>query len=100
MSAANIFEALRDRNGNQDNEDALNFEPNPNSRHFVPTAAPAGSLEKMAVLRRRLTLGLPLWHPQDNPLAVRVNQSIDRVKKQTRKEKREAIIAECAVEFD
>ena len=32
---------------------------------FVPTAAPAGSPEKLETLARRLELGLPLWHPDD-----------------------------------
>lgn len=32
---------------------------------FKPTRAAAGSAEKVAVLVRRATLGLPLWHPED-----------------------------------
>jgi hypothetical protein len=32
---------------------------------FIPTAAAAGSAEKLAVLARRVQLGLPLWHPND-----------------------------------
>lgn len=34
---------------------------------FVPTAAPAGSSEKLDVLARRIAMGLPLWHPEDRP---------------------------------
>ncbi len=34
---------------------------------FVPTAAPAGSPEKLDILARRIALGLPLWHPDDRP---------------------------------
>lgn len=70
MSAANIFEALRGHIGSGESDDALNFEPTTESRHWVPTMAPPGSHEKKAVLRRRLTLGLPLWHPEDNQIAV------------------------------
>ena len=32
---------------------------------FEPTDAPAGSEEKIEVLRRRVELGLPLWHSCD-----------------------------------
>jgi hypothetical protein len=32
---------------------------------FIPTAAPAGSTEKLDVLARRIREGLPLWHPDD-----------------------------------
>lgn len=32
---------------------------------FQPTRAPAGSPEKIEVLRKRVELGLPLWHPLD-----------------------------------
>lgn len=32
---------------------------------FVPTAAPAGSMEKIELLAERVRLGLPLWHPED-----------------------------------
>jgi hypothetical protein len=34
---------------------------------FIPCAYPAGSPEKVEVLRLRALLRLPLWHPQDNP---------------------------------
>ncbi len=32
---------------------------------FHPTETPAGSPEKIAVLKMRLELGLPLWHEED-----------------------------------
>ena len=32
-----------------------------------PTSAPAGSEEKIAVMEERVRLGLPLFHPGDNP---------------------------------
>ena len=38
----------------------------PESRgEFEPTDAPAGSQEKIEILRRRVELGLPLWHDAD-----------------------------------
>ena len=33
--------------------------------HYDPTDAPAGSAEKIEVLRKRVELGQPLWHPKD-----------------------------------
>jgi len=35
------------------------------TEEFQPTDAPAGSPEKIAVLAKRVELGLPLWHPED-----------------------------------
>ncbi len=35
------------------------------SRDFGPTDAPAGSDEKIEVLRNRIVLGQPLWHSDD-----------------------------------
>ncbi len=32
---------------------------------FEPTDAPAGSQEKIELLRRRVELGEPLWHEED-----------------------------------
>ncbi len=32
---------------------------------FAPTDAPAGSQEKIEILRRRIESGLPLWHNND-----------------------------------
>ena len=33
--------------------------------NFAPTDAPAGSPEKIEMLRQRVARGLPLWHPND-----------------------------------
>ena len=41
-----------------------NFEPQ-TTDDFVPTAAPAGSRQKIDVLAERIQRGFPLWHPQD-----------------------------------
>lgn len=35
------------------------------STSFLPTEAPPGSPEKVAILAERLRRGLPLWHPAD-----------------------------------
>lgn len=32
---------------------------------FTPTDAPAGSEEKIEILRNRIQLGQPLWHTED-----------------------------------
>jgi hypothetical protein len=32
---------------------------------FEPTDAPAGSEDKIAILRRRIEQGMPLWHDSD-----------------------------------
>ena len=42
-----------------------NFEPQ-TTNDFVPTAAPAGSRQKIDVLAERIQRGLPLWHPEDS----------------------------------
>ena len=34
-------------------------------KDFDSTDAPAGSPEKIEILRKRLELGLPLWHEED-----------------------------------
>lgn len=54
----NIHEAIL-----KDGEDA-DFHALPDSK-FLPTDAPAGSFEKIEVLRRRIELGQPLWHVDD-----------------------------------
>lgn len=54
----NVFEAII-RHGDGD------FDPTQDSALFYPTDAPAGSAEKIEELRRRVQLGLPLWHPKD-----------------------------------
>ena len=57
-NATNVFEAIQ-RDG-----DDTNFVPAA-CDSFGPTDAPAGSKEKIDVLRRRLEMGLPLWHSED-----------------------------------
>lgn len=52
----NVIAACRDH----DNE----WEPKITD-DFHPTDAPSGSAEKVAVLRRRVLLGQPLWHSDD-----------------------------------
>jgi hypothetical protein len=54
----NVFDAIIHDGHDQD------FTPRIDSR-FVPTDAPAGSPEKVEVLRKRAELGLPLWHRDD-----------------------------------
>ena len=54
----NVFEAILKYGHDED------FDPEP-SAEFRPTDAPAGSPEKIDVLRKRVELGLPLWHDND-----------------------------------
>ena len=54
----NVFEAIL-RYGHD--EDFVPHEDN----EFTATDAPAGSPEKIEVLRRRVELGQPLWHGTD-----------------------------------
>jgi hypothetical protein len=54
----NVFEAILKYGHDED------FDPEP-TEHFLPTDAPAGSPEKIDVLRKRVELGLPLWHDHD-----------------------------------
>lgn len=54
----NVFEAILECGHDED------FVPRVTD-DFAATSAPAGSPEKLAVLARRIELGLPLWHPED-----------------------------------
>jgi hypothetical protein len=54
----NVFEAILKYGHDED------FYP-VESDDFAPTAAPAGSQEKIDALRNRVELGLPLWHDED-----------------------------------
>lgn len=54
----NVFEAIMKYGHDED------FEPH-ESGDFTATNAPAGSPEKIEALRRRVELGLPLWHNED-----------------------------------
>jgi hypothetical protein len=54
----NVFEAILKYGHDED------FFPEERGE-FEPTDAPAGSEEKIEILRRRVELGLPLWHSAD-----------------------------------
>lgn len=41
------------------------FEPQYDPAEFLPTHYPAGSREKVEVLRQRVEQGQPLWHERD-----------------------------------
>ncbi len=55
----NVFEAILKYGHDED------FTPAVESEQFRPTDAPAGSQAKIDELRRRVELGLPLWHEDD-----------------------------------
>lgn len=55
---SNVFEAILKYGHDED------FAPR-ESDEFSPTNAPAGSEEKIEMLRRRVELGMPLWHEED-----------------------------------
>ncbi len=54
----NVFDAILKYGHDED------FAPEA-SENFAATDAPAGSPEKIEILRRRVELGLPLWHEDD-----------------------------------
>lgn len=54
----NVFEAILKYGHDED------FDP-AEGNDFEPTDAPAGSEAKIEILRRRVELGLPLWHHSD-----------------------------------
>lgn len=56
---SNVFEAILKYGHDED------FAPAVESTQFQPTDAPAGSRAKIDELRRRVELGLPLWHQND-----------------------------------
>ncbi len=58
MSQQTVFDAIAKHGHDMD------FEGKPNGL-FFPTMFGPGSKEKQEVLRLRLELGLPLWHPDD-----------------------------------
>lgn len=58
MNRRNVFDAITEKGHDED------FVP-VETEDFHPTDAPAGSVEKLEVLARRIALGLPLWHPED-----------------------------------
>jgi len=55
----NVFDAILKYGHDED------FNPEDETSVFEPTDAPAGSPEKIEILRRRVELGLPLWHSND-----------------------------------
>jgi hypothetical protein len=54
----NVFEAILKYGHDED------FAPDA-SAGFLATDAPAGSAEKIEILRRRVEMGEPLWHAED-----------------------------------
>jgi hypothetical protein len=54
---SNVFEAILKYGHDED------FVPD--TANFVPTDAPAGSPEKIEILRRRVEMGNPLWNSDD-----------------------------------
>ena len=55
----NVFEAILKYGHDED------FLPDVEQDGFDPTDAPAGSPEKIEILRRRVEQGQPLWHQED-----------------------------------
>lgn len=55
----NVFDAINKFGHDED------FVPDQEHNEFRPTNAPAGSNAKIEILRRRVELGLPLWHELD-----------------------------------
>lgn len=55
----NVFEAILKYGHDED------FAPAAESENFEATEAPAGSEAKIDELRKRVELGLPLWHDSD-----------------------------------
>lgn len=55
---ANVFDAILKYGHDED------FVPNDDDG-FDPTDAPAGSDDKIEILRQRVALGQPLWHTED-----------------------------------
>ena len=55
----NVFEAILKYGHDED------WLPDNQQSQFECTDAPAGSQEKIEILRRRIELGLPLWHDND-----------------------------------
>jgi hypothetical protein len=54
----NVFEAILKYGHDED------FAPDTGAE-FIATDAPAGSAEKIEILRRRVEMGEPLWHTED-----------------------------------
>ena len=56
---SNVFEAILKYGHDED------FVPRAEDEEFTPTAAPAGSPEKLEILAERVRQGFPLWHDED-----------------------------------
>jgi hypothetical protein len=69
-SPKSIFEAIDNFGHDED------FQENSKSSLFLPTDAPPGSQRKMDVMQRRLELGIPIFHPNDNKVSERVNNRL------------------------
>ncbi|MBS0208629.1 MAG: hypothetical protein JSS27_06700 [Planctomycetes bacterium] len=54
----NVFDCIVECGHDEDYRPTIN-------ESFVATDAPAGSPEKLAIMARRIEMGLPLWHPED-----------------------------------
>ena len=54
----NVFDAILKYGHDEDFDPAASGE-------FEPTDAPAGSQQKIEILRRRVEHGMPLWHSED-----------------------------------
>ena len=57
-SVSNVFEAILKYGHDEDFSPAVDDD-------FIPTDAPAGSDDKIELLRRRVETGQPLWHQDD-----------------------------------
>ena len=57
-NVSNVFEAILKYGHDEDFAPATDGD-------FASTNAPAGSDEKIEILRQRVELGLPLWHDSD-----------------------------------
>jgi hypothetical protein len=75
MRFSTVFETLQNLGHDED------FEPTPNEL-FFPTMFGPGSGQKIDVLRQRVELGLPLWHPRDNPICSTAGVGADKQKQE------------------
>ncbi len=63
MSSQNVFEAILRYGHDED------FQPEIRG-NWRPTSAVAGTTQKLEILRNRVELGVPLFHPNDNQECV------------------------------
>ncbi len=62
----NWFDHMQQFPGGYNRPDPTEYTP---AQAAAPTAAPAGSAEKILAMRQRLELGQDLYHDEDNPQA-------------------------------